>query len=188
MKNIILPLLVAVSTTVSAQPLGIPKDSCDLPNVSFVCTGYDFAVPVLIRDSVWVDYDTSMENYPEAYPNLEQMRKDGGEQVNFDHYESDSVIEHRDYMQTISLDFDNYTITYYSAEQFAVNNIVGVYEEPLAYEPGVYIIIDQNEDESGFNSYLVDFVRGTIVANDAYLEYLDEVGTLTLNVSQFIKY
>jgi hypothetical protein len=63
-----------------------------------------------------------------------------------------------------------------------------VYEDPLALEPGKFVIFDQNEDESGYNSYEVDFENGSIVATDAFVEYLGEIGTLKLHVAHFIKY
>jgi hypothetical protein len=187
MKKGFVSAFLALSTTVTAQPHEITRDSCDLPNVSFVCYGYDFTIPVLSEDSVWIDYDVEMENDPEAW-DLDQVRKDGGYWGVYSNYNRDSLIEHQDYLQTISLDFNSYTITYYSAEKFNINNIIGVFEEPLAFEPGKYIIVDENEDGVGFNRYIVDFVNGTIVATDAYLEYLEEIGTLKLNVAQFIKY
>lgn len=187
MKKVLVSALLTLSISVSAQSHDITKDSCDLPNVSFVCYGYDFSIPLMIRDSVWVEYDTSMENYPEAW-DLDQVRKDRGYWSVYSNYNEDTLIEHRDYMQTISLDFNSYTITYYSAEKFLVNNIVAVYDDPLAFEPGTFVIFDQAEDESSYNSYIIDFVKGTIVVTDAYVDYLDEIGTLKLNVAQFIKY
>lgn len=186
MKSVILPVLVAMSTFLNAQQELI-KDTFNLPNVSFICDSYDFFIPVMRPDSAWVEYDTSMENYPEAY-DLERLRRDGGEMVRYKVYRNDSLIEHRDYMQTISIDFTSYTISYYSDEKFLVNNIVSVYEDPLALEPGKFVIFDQNEDESGYNSYEVDFENGSIVATDAYIEYLGEIGTLKLHVAHFIKY